>query len=47
MKMKKSYLLISLILVLSTILAACAAPEAAPAGPVTVDVWFHSGKGEE
>jgi len=64
MKKKRIYLIISLLIVLSTIMAACAAPtpaeepaaeepaaeepeEEAMAEPVTVDVWFHSGKGEE
>jgi multiple sugar transport system substrate-binding protein len=46
--MKKSTILISLTLITAFVLASCggAAP-AEPTGPVTVDVWFHSGKGEE
>jgi multiple sugar transport system substrate-binding protein len=45
--MKKRYLVLSLTLILSVILAACGGTADEPAGPVTVDVWFHSGKGEE
>jgi multiple sugar transport system substrate-binding protein len=36
---------ITIVVILASILAACGGTE--PAGPVTVDVWFHSGKGEE
>jgi len=44
----KRYLLLSLTLILTFVLASCApAATPEPAGPVTVDVWFHSGKGEE
>jgi len=48
--MKKLYLRLSLLVMLAIIMTACgtAAPvEEEPAGPVTIDVWFHSGKGEE
>lgn len=46
--MKKRYILLSLTMILTFVLASCApAAPAEPAGPVTVDVWFHSGKGEE
>jgi multiple sugar transport system substrate-binding protein len=41
--MKKTLiLLVALVLVLSMTMTACK-----PAGPKTIDVWFHSGKGEE
>ncbi len=46
--MKKIYLLLSLMLVFTVLLSACGgAEEATPSGPVEIDVWFHSGKGEE
>jgi multiple sugar transport system substrate-binding protein len=41
----KLYLIVSLFVALSILFVACAPAE--PAGPATVDVWFHSGKGEE
>lgn len=63
MKKNKLFVLISLVLVLTFLVSACAvAPEPeAPSAPseaepevseggeetVTIDVWFHSGKGEE
>ena len=44
----KRYLLLSLTLIVTFVLASCApAAPPEPTGPVTVDVWFHSGKGEE
>jgi len=58
-EMMKKYLLLSLMLMFVVVLAACgggedvappeeAAPEeAAPSEPVEIEVWFHSGKGEE
>lgn len=52
-KIKVFWLLLSLLIVSAMALAACAgAPEepeqpAAVGEPVTIDVWFHSGKGEE
>lgn len=50
MKKNKILLIVSLFTLFSLLLTACGTPAAeAPAadGPVTVDVWFHSGKGEE
>ena len=41
----KLYLIVSLFVALSILFVACAPAE--PEGPATVDVWFHSGKGEE
>lgn len=60
-KKRVSWLILSLLVAASMLLAACASPatqapaqpvstEAEPAAggePVTIDVWFHSGKGEE
>jgi multiple sugar transport system substrate-binding protein len=57
MKAKKLWALLSLLVIVSTLAAACCpkpsdmpgepAQESAGAEPVTVEVWFHSGKGEE
>jgi multiple sugar transport system substrate-binding protein len=45
-KMKtKLFMIISIFVALSMLFVACAPAE--PEGPTTVDVWFHSGKGEE
>ncbi len=57
MKAKKLWALLSLLIIVSTLAVACCpkpsdkpsepAQEPAGAEPVTVEVWFHSGKGEE
>ncbi|MFN2302904.1 MAG: ABC transporter substrate-binding protein, partial [Anaerolineales bacterium] len=59
MKKRKWFLIASVLVVLSMLFSACASPteepateeptteEEAVAEPVTIDVWFHSGKGEE
>jgi multiple sugar transport system substrate-binding protein len=57
MKAKKVWALLSLLVIVSTLAVACCPqpsgtsgePTQGPAGaePVTVEVWFHSGKGEE
>jgi multiple sugar transport system substrate-binding protein len=38
---------LGLLIGISILLAACGGSTPTPTGPVTIDVWFHSGKGEE
>jgi multiple sugar transport system substrate-binding protein len=47
MTKRKLLFLIPLFALLAVALVACGGGEEEPTGPVTVDVWFHSGKGEE
>ena len=51
MKMKKIFALVSLWMIMLMVLSACGTSEPPASeettGPVTIDVWFHSGKGEE
>jgi multiple sugar transport system substrate-binding protein len=48
MKAKKTlWALFGSLIISAMLMTACQTPQAEPEGPVTIDVWFHSGKGEE